>query len=1064
MNKTKLLNKICSSIFLSKLDLKFTHTLFFTLVCVFISNAQTVTTIKGNIVDSNGEALIGATVLEKGTTNGTQADFDGNFSLESVTSDGTLVVSYVGFKTVEISIGGQSYISIALEIDSDELEEVVLIGYGSQKKSDLTGSVGKVDADQLAERQIASVNQALAGKVAGVQVQTNSGRPGGRTNVRIRGFSSINTGNNPLYVVDGVQLPQGGQSLGTTAIDFINPADIESIEVLKDASATAIYGSRGANGVILITTKKGKKGEDSKFTYNTDFFVSVWGPNRPEVLNSSQYQMVEQLAWENSEKFDPVGWAAGNYARMEPRLRRQDPSIAHLFNSDGSAIYDTKWHKEATQLALSQNHNLGFSGGNERTTYSITLGLRDEKGLLLESFLKRYSARFNIEDQIKPWLRIGGTLDFNNQQSNPQDTRDAVPRQIVEDFPFMPVRYETGSRIGEYANNRDYPYAEGTQNSVKWLEEFFFDYTAQNLIGSFYTNINLTNDLEMRTVLGSNVLQQQRRVFLPGSINNNFPIAFVWSDKNVFWSIENYLTYSKEINENNSLTALLGVSWQQSDFNGLEGRGFPLPSDGLKYNNLNAGSNQFAFSSANRRALNSYFARVNYILSDKYLFTITARADGSSVFGDNNKYSLFPSAAVAWRISEEDFLVNSSSISNLKLRASYGLTGNSDIPPYSSLGVLNSGYSAIFNESRFGGTGLGSLSNPNLRWEQTAQYDAGVELGLFDNRISLEADYYYRKTTDMLLNAPVPRTSGYNTIRKNIGSMENKGLELSLSSKNISTTDLIWNSRFNISANRNKVLSLATPADIFYVGGPGFTNPTGIIREGEPLGAMWGLTRLGTWNTDEAAEAARFVSYRGGNTMLPGDIKYKDFNGDYVINDEDRTIIGNGYPTAWGTFTNYVKYKNFDLTFDLQYSWGNDVLNLNLHASEDRQDLANSYTTVLNAWTPDNQDTMIAQVRNTRAGYVTNVDTHWVQDASFIRGQNFVFGYTFGSDFLERTTLSNLRIYGSAQNFFLITSDELLGDPEVSPILGGPNVAAQGIKWHEFPKSSTFTIGLQISL
>jgi hypothetical protein len=294
--------------------------------------------------------------------------------------------------------------------------------------------------------------------------------------------------------------------------------------------------------------------------------------------------------------------------------------------------------------------------------------------------------------------------------------------------------------------------------------------------------------------------------------------------------------------------------------------------------------------------------------------------------------------------------------------------------------------------------------------------------------------------------------------------MENKGLELSVSTKNISTTDVIWNTMFNISGNRNKVLKLATPADIFYVGGPGFTNPTGIIREGEPLGAMWGLTRLGTWNTDEAAEAARFVSYRGGNTMLPGDIKYKDFNGDYVINDEDRTIIGNGYPTAWGTFTNYVKFKNLDLTFDLQYSWGNDVLNLNLHASEDRQDLANSYTTVLNAWTPDNQDTMIAQVRNTRAGYVTNVDTHWVQDASFIRGQNFVLGYTFEPEFLERAKLSNMRIYGSAQNFFLITKDELLGDPEVSPILGGPNVAAQGIKWHEFPKPTTFTVGLQISL
>tara|TARA_B110000046_G_scaffold74975_2_gene83067 strand:+ start:1207 stop:4395 length:3189 start_codon:yes stop_codon:yes gene_type:complete len=1062
MIKIKLLNKICNRISLSIIDLKIKHTLLLIFACVFVSNAQTVTTIKGNIVDSNGIALIGATVLEKGTTNGTQADFDGNFSLESVSSDGSLIVTYVGFKTVEILIDGQSYIDIALEINSDELEEVILIGYGSQKKSDLTGSIGKVDVDQLAERQVTSVNQALAGKVAGVQVNTNSGRPGGRTSIRIRGFSSINTGNNPLYVVDGVQLPTGGQITGNNAIDFINPANIQSIEVLKDASATAIYGSRGANGVILITTKKGSG--ESKFTYNTDFFVNVWGPNRPEVLNSSQYQRVEQLAWENSEKFDPAGWAAGNYALMEPRLRRQDSSVSHLFNSDGSAIYDTKWHKEATQQVLSQNHNFGFSGGSESSKYSITLGLRDEKGLLLESSLKRYSARFNIEDQINPWLKIGGTLDFNNQISNPQDWTSQPNRQIVEDFPFMPVRYETGTRIGDYGDNRDYPYAEGTQNAVKWLEGFPVEITSQNLIGSFYANINLTEDLEFRSVLGSNVLQHKQNLFLPGSINNNLPIAYVETNRNTFWSIENYLTYNKEINENNSITALLGVSWQQSDFEYLEARANALPSDAIKTHNLNSASNQFTFSSKNRKALNSFFTRINYNLMNKYLFTFTGRADGSSVFGGNNKYSFFPSAAFAWKVSEEDFLLDSSSISNLKLRASYGLTGNSDIPPYSSLGVLNSSYYGIFNESRFGGTGLGTLSNPNLRWEQTAQYDIGFEIGLFDNRISIEADYYYRKTTDMLLNSPVPRSSGYSTIRKNIGSMENKGLELSVSTRNISTADLTWNTMFNISGNRNKVLELATPADIFYVGGPGFTNPTGIIREGEPLGAMWGLTRLGTWNTDEAAEAARFVSYRGGNTMLPGDVKYKDVNGDYVINDEDRTIIGNGYPTAWGTITNYVKYKNFDLTFDVQYSWGNDILNLNLHSSEDRQDLANSYATVLNAWTPDNQDTMIAQVRNTRAGYVTNVDTHWVQDASFIRGQNFVIGYTFGPEFLERLKLSNMRIYGSAQNFFLITKDELLGDPEVEPLLGGPYVAAQGIKWHEFPKPTTFTIGLQISL
>jgi hypothetical protein len=360
------------------------------------------------------------------------------------------------------------------------------------------------------------------------------------------------------------------------------------------------------------------------------------------------------------------------------------------------------------------------------------------------------------------------------------------------------------------------------------------------------------------------------------------------------------------------------------------------------------------------------------------------------------------------------------------------------------------------------------LANPDLKWEKTAQYDVGLELGMFNNRISLEADYYYRKTTDMLLDAPVPQTSGYATIRRNIGSMENKGIELALNTVNISTADFTWNSAFNISMNRNKVLSLATPADIFGVGGPGITNETSIIRVGEPVGAFWGLTRLGTWGTDEAAEAAAFTSYRGGKTLLPGDIKYLDVNGDGAINDADRSIIGNGSPDAWGAFTNYFTYKNIDLTVELQYSFGNDVMDMNLHASEDRQTLANSYKSVLDAWTPDNQDTMIAQIRDTRAGYVTNVDSHWVQDGSFVRGRNLMLGYTFEPELVEKLKLNKLRLYASTQNFFLIVSDDLKGkgDPEVTPIRGNinNNAFSQGMKWHEYPRSTTFLIGLQVGL
>ena len=1086
MKKTKSLKKICSRIFLSKLDLKFTHTLFLTLVCVFISNAQTVTTIKGNIVDSNGEALIGATVLEKGTTNGTQADFDGNFSLEGVTSDGTLVVSYVGFKTVEISIDGQSYISIALEIDSEELDEVVLIGYGSQKKSDLTGAVGSVKASQMMERPIATINQGLMGKVAGVQINTASGRPGGRTKVRIRGISSINTGNDPLYVVDGVQLPQGDakQGQGNAAIDYINPADILSIEVLKDASSTAIYGARGANGVILVTTKKGKSGE-TKITYNSEYFINTYGPNAiPDRLNSEQFQMVEQIAWENSEKFDPAGWAAGNYANQEPNLKRQGGFLGaladELFDANGKANYDTDWYEELLQYRVSQNHQLGFSGGNEKTVYNASVGLRDERGLLINSYMKRYSTRFNMESEVNSWLQIGGTADFSVRQERFQDTGQWVFEAATTAFPFMPVQYATGNSpffppwFLNYATNLEYGFGTAAGGGFMWnpvmdLRDRDYNTDSHNFTGSFFTNISFSKDLEMKTIVASNVLNQGRKIFFPGYFNAGNNGAIQGQSRNVFYSFENYLTYTKQINENNSITALFGASWQQADQNYFQGDGYGTPSDAYGPNNLGAASFKNSASSMAAESLNSYFTRINYNLKDKYLFTFTSRADGSSKFGDANKWAFFPSAAAAWKISEEDFLIDSAVISNLKLRASYGQTGNSSIAPYSSEAQLGPGnliggsnipgYTAAFGSASASGTGLKSLENSDLRWEIMTQYDIGVELGLFNDRINLELDYYNRETTDMLLNAPVPESSGFSFVTKNIGSMENKGFELSLNTINIDTPDFTWNSTFNISMNKNKVLSLASPSDIFGVGsGSNYLGGGSIIRIGEAMGAMYGFTRLGVWGTAEAAEAAKY-------NLLPGDVKHKDLNGDYVIDNDDRSIIGNGYADAYGTFVNYFTYKNFDLTFDLQYSIGNDVADLALHMGENVIGNSNNYSTVLNAWTPDNQNTMIPQLRNSSAGYVSLYDSHMVKDASFLRGNNLIFGYTFKPELLQRISLNNLRIYASAQNFFLVMNEDLMGDPEVDDknAFGG-GVASQGVKWYDYPRSSTFVLGLQIGL
>lgn len=1036
--------------------------LSFVVLFFLVSAAAMAQTVSGRVTSAvDGLPLPGVSVLVKGTSTGTTTDADGRYSLSVPDlQSSVLTMSFIGFKVQEIPVSGRTTIDVSMQEDITTMDEVVVIGYGTQKRSDLTGAVGSVSEDRLKERPATSLNQALAGKMAGVQVNTNSGRPGGRTNVRIRGFSSINTSNNPLYVVDGVQLPQSNQDQFSQAIDYINPNDIVSVEVLKDASSTAIYGARGANGVILITTKRGKSGE-GRVTYDVDFSVPTVGPNKREVLNADEYMAVEDLAWRNMEKFDPVGWNAGKWAYLNPALRRTDPRV---FDANGDNLFDTDWLEETTQHKLSQNHQLGFTGGNERTTYSLSLGYRDDQGLLKTSYMKRYSGRFTLDDQVKSWLRVGGTLSYTNQSENLVDVSDAVARQIVEDFPFLPVKYADG----RFADNRDYPFAEGTRSSMHRLFGRDYILNTQTVLGSVYSNISFTKDLEMRTVLGTNVMTQENNEFSAGTLDaNGRAYAATSNERQTFWSLENYLTYTKTINENHSVVGLLGVSWQESNRFFIDQNARNFPSDFLSYNNLGAGSdNRNVGSNAWRHAMNSYFGRINYTFMGKYLLTVTGRADGTSRVGADNNFAFFPSAALGWRISDEAFMSDSRIISNLKLRASYGLTGNSEISPYASLGLLGSNYRTVWNDVAVGGTGLNRLANPELRWEKTAQTDIGVELGLFNNRIQIEADYYYRLTTDMLLDAPVPLTSGYATIRKNVGSMENKGVELAITSVNVQTPNVRWNTTFNISMNRNKVLSLATPSDIFGVGGPNFTNPTNIIRIGEPVGSFWGLVRLGTWSTAEADEAAQWTSYRNGLTILPGDIKYLDVNGDKAITDADRMIIGNGSPKAWGALTNTVTFKNLDLTVELQYSYGNDIMDMNLHPSEDRQALANSYRTVLNAWTPENQNTMIAQIRDTRAGYVTNVDSHWIKDGSFIRGRNLLLGYTFPTTLIDRLTLSRLRIYASVQNAFLIVDDELIGDPEVTPIRGGDgsNAFSQGMMWHEYPKPTTWMLGLQVGL
>ncbi|SDD91889.1 TonB-linked outer membrane protein, SusC/RagA family [Pricia antarctica] len=998
--------------------------------------------ITGTILDGNNQPLPGASIIEKGTSNGTQSDFDGKFEIQVTDENAVLVVSYVGFSTQEIPLAGQTSITISLQEDAAKLDEVVVIGYGTQKKSDLTGAVGSVKAEELAERPAASMNQAMAGKIAGVNVTSGSGRPGGRTVVRIRGNTSVSIANTPLYVVDGVILNAVSLPNGSTPIDYMNPNDIESIEVLKDASATAIYGARGANGVVMVSTKRGTTTGAGRVNYDVDFSLGTL-PKKLSLLNSEEFLRVEEIAYANAEKFDPAGWAGGAYT--DPTLKRTDP---RLFDAAGNPLYDTDWQDEAIRASFSQNHQISFTGGTEKGNYGLFMGFRDEEGLIVESWLKRYSGRFTLDTDINDWLKVGGSLSYNDQNEKQIDQLGGggitTMRQVYEALPIIPVRYDDGT----FGSNIDYPGMEGGGSPVAVANDRRYFLKTQTVLGNFYSNIALHKNLQLRTTIGTNIINQRNDYY--GGRDLRYiaqPDGNAYVDNSRFnsWQFENYLTYNKDFDSENSLTALLGLSWQHVDEfrSRAETRGFA--DDFYGFNNLGAGSNpQTPSSSRVAYGLNSYFGRLNYSYKNKYLLTLTGRADGSSKFGPENQFAFFPSAALAWRVSEEDFLSQNETISNLKLRASYGETGNSEIQAYRALAGLQSG-TVIFSGDRASYTIPGRMANPDLRWEKTGQVDAGLELGVLNNRIGLEIDVYRKLTTDMLLDAPVPATSGFTNVYRNVGSMENKGIEINLNTINVDNEVFGWNSNFNISINKNEVVALSGGSDIFL----GST----LIRVGEPVSTFFGYIDEGTWNTDEAAQAAIY-------DRLPGDIKYRDLNDDGAINSEDRAIIGKGIADGFGTFSNTFRYGNLELLVDLQFQYGNSVMYRDEHSAEDRQTIANSFKTVLNAWTPDNQNTNVAQIRPIAAGYDTNNDSGKLKDASFIRGRNLMLSYVFKPELVQRLHLNRLRLYTSVQNFFVSTKYPGY-DPESS---NGGGTFDQGFSLYDYPRPRTFVLGLNVGL
>lgn len=1013
------------------------------LACIFLSlTSMAQVKIAGRVSNSkDGSPLSNVSVVLKGTTNGTTTDNDGLFQIQVPSASSVLVFSSAGFTTKEVEAGTQANLNVVLEAKANILNEVVVIGYGTASRTDLTGAVSSIKAEKLMDAPVPNITQALEGKIPGVDVSINSNAPGQGAKVRVRGIGSINSNLDPLYVVDGVIGVDGNS---------INPNDIASVEVLKDASSTAIFGARGANGVILITTKRGIRGK-TRVTYDANVNVSDLYRHL-KTLNSDQFVQVYNLAYANGTKFDP---AHGTWA---PPLALNHVNFPLLFDANDKPLYNTNWESEVYKPSFSTTHQLNFQGGSDKSLYSLSLGYLDQNGLMIESWFKRYSARFTLDNDVNKWLKVGGNIGLiKSQQRVVSDGNGGlnVPRMVTEEVPIVPVKYPDGT----WAGNNDIAGLEGGPNPVHTANN---RYTLNNTLqstGNTYLLFHITKDLDFKTDFGYNLNEQKNNFYsaqdLPHLSQDQGGVANIRAYTNTYWQSENYLTWNKKINDHQKLTALLGASWQEYYQEMVFAESQNFIDDFFQWDYLQAGSVKSSTQSQDYKwRMNSYYGRFTYNINDKYLFTATGRYDGSSKFGENNKYAFFPSIGGAWRMSEEDFLKNSKTITNLKLRASYGVSGNQEIGQYQSIAQIQPG-TTVLNGDNQSTLVPSRLGNANLKWERSLQADGGVELGLFQNRVSLTVDYYNRVTKDLLLQAPIPWSAGMTNanVYLNVGSVRNAGIEVNLNTVNVKTNNFTWTTNFIFAANKNRILKLNdNNADIFP--GPNFLGQTNILRVGEPIGSFYGMTRLGTYSTSEAAEAAI-------HNLLPGDRKYI-YNAD---SSNYYSIIGQSTPKWTGTFSSTIDYKNWDFSFDIRFVEGVNTAATFKHSSEDRQTIANSLATVLNAWTPDNQNTYVSQVRNYAFAQDSHFDTWWVEDGSYIRGQNVILGYTLPDRATEKFKINRLRFYASVQNLFIIT--KYTGyDPEVDTFnssYGANGSFSQNMDFFSYPRPRIWNLGLTLS-
>jgi len=1021
--------------------------------------------ITGTVVDERGEPIIGANVVEKGSTNGVITDMDGNFSL-SVSDIATLQVSYIGYIAQEVFVKNQISIQIVLREDSQALEEVVVIGYGVAKKKDLTGAVSQLSSSKIKDLKVTHPTQALAGQMAGVQVQQAGGMPGEAATIHIRGAGSLSASSAPLYVVDGY--PLGEQNLNA-----INPNDIESIEVLKDASASAIYGSRAANGVVLVTTKSGKAG---KVSINLDVYYGFQDiSKRMDLLDAQEFVMLSKEAFNNNYVSRVPGASASDPLDIRPAGNRyRYPAIYDDAEAIARMGKGTDWQDEIFRTAPIQNYQLSVTGGDEKSRYMFSAGYFKQDGVIIGSDYERFSARAKIDSEFTKWLKVGiniaPTYMKSTRITEGHWSAYGVVLAALSNGPIMPVRNEDGS----WSSQAEYAVAGdglvGITNPVANALGIETKDTNLRLFANMYAEVSLMKNLKLKSTLGADVKEYRHNLFWPSDVPASGVVAPLPSsyrhardetEEVINWLNENTISYFESFGKH-EIDAVAGLTTQKNVFRSNKARGTDFPDDIIR--TINNAKVKTSDSDKNEWSLLSYLARVNYRYNNRYYLTASIRADGSSRFGKNNRYGYFPSASVAWRISQEEFMEKIDWLSDMKIRASYGLTGNNSIPNYGSIGTMGN-YNYVF------GTGSGnvitgsspkSFSNADLTWEKTKQFDLGFEISVFNSRLSFIFDYYKRKTTDLLLNVDIPTITGFDKSWRNIGKIDNEGFEFSINTINVTNKDFTWQTNLNMSTNSNKVVALGPSGDPIY--GDGGSGTSHITMIGKSMGSFFGYKQIGVYMN----QADLDNSPRMSNSAV-GDVKYADINGDGVINADDRTILGNNNPKfTWG-MTNQFTYKSFDLGIVLQGVHGRDILHLGKRFYENLEGNMNQLRTTLNRWQSEENpgNGKMPRMNSLTTGQNNAVSSRWIEDASFVRINNITLGYTLPQLLAQKCSMQNARVYVSIQN--LATFTGYTGyNPETSYTkdyytADRNAVLAPGTDYGIYPLNRTFTLGVNVT-